>query len=209
MSEAEASASQSASGVFGFSGDPAEKSKCERLVSRAMTGDAKVRTLQQALNALGVATGGLVRCDHCPDNVEVAGGYVPSDRQIVLCQQWMAKAPAEVQNTLAHEMIHAYDDARAYLDWTDLKHQACTEIRAASLSGDCTWTREIDRGNVVFRLSGAGSKCVRRRAELSVAMNPACPSATAAREAVDSVFTHCFADRAPFSQNPINPILAE
>lgn len=202
-------AESGSSGIFGVDGDPGEHSKCQRLVDRAMTGDAKVKTLQQALNALGVATGGLVRCDHCPDGVEVAGGYVPADRQIVLCQQWMAKQPAEVQNTLAHEMIHAYDDARAYVDWTNLKHQACTEIRAASLSGDCTWTREVDRGNVVFRLSGAGSMCVKRRAELSVAMNPACTSSTAAREAVEAVFAHCFADRAPFSRNPINPILEQ
>ena len=131
--------------------------------------------------------------------------------------------------------------------------QACTEIRAASLSGDCTWNREaratpprraaplppaprratsmrcmrrhvmdavhavhgvhdmhgrraqINRGNVFLAVSGAGARCIRRRAELSVSMNPACPSASAAARAVEDAWGHCFKDRAPFPQALENP----
>jgi len=54
----------------------------------------------------------------------------------------------QVPNTVAHEMIHAYDDARARLDWTNLVHHACTEIRAANLSGDCSFWREVNRANI-------------------------------------------------------------
>ena len=180
------------SSTFGLQGDPEEKATCERLVGRAFQRDFKVQTLRDALAKLGVATGSeLVRCEQCPADAEVAGGFVPSQGQIVLCQQWVAKQPGEVENTLAHEMVHAYDDARAYLDWTNLTHQACTEIRAAHLSGDCTWGRELDRGNVTFRIAGAGASCVRRRAELSVSMNPACPSKEAARKAVEAAWGCC------------------
>ena len=41
--------------------------------------------------------------------------------------------------------------------------------------------------------------CVRRRAELSVAMNPHC-GPRKARAAVDKVFDRCFADTAPFDR---------
>merc|ERR1712113_1357667 len=105
---------------------------------------------------------------------------------------------SEVKNTLTHELIHAYDDARAHVDWLNLTHHACTETRAANLSGDCTFGREIDRGMVSpLRLAGAGARCVRRRAELSVSMNPAYPSSAIARAAVDSAWKICFNDSAP------------
>jgi inner membrane protease ATP23 len=39
--------------------------------------------------------------------------------------------------TLTHELVHAYDHCRAYVDWTNCVHHACSEVRAANLSGDC------------------------------------------------------------------------
>ena len=47
----------------------------------------------------------MVHCDHCPDGLAAAGGYVPSERRVVLCQQWATKMPTEVSNTLAHELV--------------------------------------------------------------------------------------------------------
>ena len=218
----------------------------------------------------------------------------------------LSHSPPPLTNSHPRLQVHAYDDARAYLDWSNLTHQAaapytapakatpchgscapphpaaatialhaaisiaisiaisrhlplsrlaqaCTEIRAASLSGDCTWNREaratpprraaplppaprratsmrcmrrhvmdavhavhgvhdmhgrraqINRGNVFLAVSGAGARCIRRRAELSVSMNPACPSASAAARAVEDAWGHCFKDRAPFPQALENP----
>ena len=55
------------------------------------------------------------------------------------------------------------------------------------------------RGNLgVFKQHQA---CVKRRAELSVAMNPLCAGA-AARRAVDRAFPTCFKDTAPFDDIP-------
>ena len=46
----------------------------------------------------------------------------------------------EMENLLAHELIHAYDDCtRRKMDWMDVRHHACSEVRAANLSGDCHW----------------------------------------------------------------------
>jgi Peptidase M76 family len=51
-------------------------------------------------------------------------------------------------------------------------------------------------------ITGQHQKCVRRRAELSVAMNPACRGPGAARSAVDACFDDCFRDTAPFDRIP-------
>ena len=34
-----------------------------------------------------------------------------------------------MNDTLTHELIHAYDYCRAHLDWNNLKHLACTEVK--------------------------------------------------------------------------------
>lgn len=183
-------------------GDPAERSHCEDLVTRAVSRCPKVRTLYKALQAMGVSTEGIVHCMHCPTS-DAAGGYMPDQRAVVLCQQWVSKQPSEVENTLSHELVHAYDDARAFIDWQDLTQHACTEIRAAHISGDCSFAKELDRGNITnpAQIAGAGDRCVRRRAELSVAMS--CGDANAAREAVNRAWSICRYDFAPFERGQV------
>lgn len=73
------------------------------------------------------------------------------------------------------------------------------QVRAATLSGDCDLVQELMRGN--FRLKGQFQNCVKRRAELSVKMNPCC-SDVAAKAAVEKVFDRCFRDTAPFDRLP-------
>ena len=73
-------------------------------------------------------------------------------------------------------------------------------MRAANLSGDCSWRMEVDRGN--FNFTGQQRACVRRRAELSVSMNPACQGIGVARAAIDGCFEACMADTAPFDRAP-------
>lgn len=72
------------------------------------------------------------------------------------------------------------------------------QVRSASLSGDCKYSNEMARGHWNFR--GQHQRCVRRRAELSVAMNPHCRYT--AKAAVDRAFERCFADTAPFDRIP-------
>ena len=54
------------------------------------------------------------------------------------------------ETVLTHELIHAFDHCRAEVDVTDLRHHACTEVRAASLSGDCLMRNEVKLGNFNF-----------------------------------------------------------
>ncbi|KAI9469868.1 MAG: peptidase M76 family-domain-containing protein [Benjaminiella poitrasii] len=134
------------------------------------------------------------QCQPC-DNTR-SGGFSPSVG-ILLCQNRLAsKSHAEV--TMVHEMIHMYDDRKFNVDWYNLKHQACSEIRASSLSGDCRWTREIQRGFYTF--TKQHQTCVKRRAILAVRQNPNCTSDEEAERAVLSVFESCFADTRPFDE---------
>ncbi len=73
-------------------------------------------------------------------------------------------------------------------------------MRAANLSGDCSFSQELLRGNL--GLVAQQQSCVRRRAELSVAMNPACSGIGAARAAVTACFDDCYRDTAPFDRAP-------
>lgn len=75
------------------------------------------------------------------------------------------------RNTVVHELIHAYDICRVKnFDGSNSKHMACTEIRAAALSGECAYLHEMYRGK--FQLANGHRECVKRRANLSLSMNP-------------------------------------
>ena len=120
--------------------------------------------------------------------------------QVVVCSNHVT-AQEEINHALTHELIHAYDHCRAAdLDWRNCEHHACSEVRAASLSGDCHFKQELFRGNLGIR--GQHQNCVRRRAELSVSMNPHCKLPGMAKHAVDKAFEQCFADTAPFDRIP-------
>ena len=151
----------------------AEYQACADAVERTLERCPKVAQLREALRRLGRDIP--VSCAPCPEpdkgKTPAAGGYMTDSSSIVMCQKWAAEMPSEVANTLVHELIHAYDDARAHIDWTNLVHHACTEIRAANLSGDCSFRRELNRSNISpLHISMAGQRCIRRRAQLSVVM---------------------------------------
>ncbi len=100
---------------------------------------------------------------------------------------------------LSHELIHAYDDCRADLRRDDVRHIACTEIRAANLSGDCDFWDELSRNPLSFEISGLQQKCVRKRTLQSMRNNKI--RGVDLEAVVDEVFPACYRDTAPFASN--------
>lgn len=101
---------------------------------------------------------------------------------------------------MAHELIHAFDVCRVEFDPQDCRQRACSEIRAANLSGDCKWSREAMRGHwQTFK--GQHRICVRRRAILSLTGCEACRDQDVER-VVDQVFESCISDTEPFIDTP-------
>ncbi|XP_024516909.1 mitochondrial inner membrane protease ATP23 isoform X1 [Selaginella moellendorffii] len=171
--------------------------RCEKLVANTLKRNPTVHFLREALDKAGCSTGSnFFKVEECEQ--KVAGGF-QSDKGVVICSNRVG-FQQEVDAILAHELIHAYDHCRARnLDWTNCEHHACSEIRAANLSGDCRFKQEFNRGN--FGIQKHQQVCVRRRANLSVAMNPHCSKAEAA-SAVDRVWNTCYRDTRPFERAP-------
>lgn len=116
--------------------------------------------------------------------------------EIVLLED-MLKERDDVERALRHELIHAFDDARGDIEPTNCYHQACSEVRAARLSGDCFVGEELKRGRVG---TVSGRDCVIRRATLAVENNPLCRGYGA--RAVEVVLPRCYRDFEPFVAPP-------
>jgi hypothetical protein len=68
----------------------------------------------------------------CPPGL--AGGFSPpqpgrppSEAGIVVCSNRIM-SKKHLENTMAHEMIHWWDNCRFQVDWNNLRHHACTEV---------------------------------------------------------------------------------
>lgn len=108
-----------------------------------------VKFLIDTMNKMGcpVDTSKFFACFECEGDIN--GGFQLDDKgqpSVVLCQNHLANQES-MDRTMAHELIHAFDQCRAKIDWKDCEHHACSEVRAAALSGDCDWKYEFGRGN--------------------------------------------------------------
>ncbi|KAF6000466.1 Has a dual role in the assembly of mitochondrial ATPase [Cyanidiococcus yangmingshanensis] len=192
-------------------GEQAALERCENFLQRAVRTNPTVQFMLRALREAGcpeakqdTATvlaapkqrlNSRIYCRHC--EAAVGGGF-QDDGTVILCANHI-RSQAMASTTLVHELIHAFDQCRAYVDWSNCVHHACSEIRAAALSGDCDWIREVARSH--FRIGGQFRRCIKRRAEMSVRMNRNC-SELEAREAVERAFETCYRDTAPFDTIP-------
>lgn len=172
--------------------------RCESMLQKGLQ-TQRVVELREAMDKAGCSVPDtFFQCKPCAPNESVIGGFmVESDPQIVVCEDNVEKfniAQSHVSRTMVHELIHAYDHCRAHVDWKDCLHIACSEVRAANLSGDCSYLNEARRRN--FAVKHQGAQCVRRRAELSLQAHPHC--ADIAKRAVEQVLDTCIKDTAPF-----------
>ena len=181
--------------------------RCVRLRDSALKSNVRVGFLIDAIRKLGCDPGPLddfVRCvSASKQSLEMSGGFAahgptaakPYSPRVLMVAEHVPDASV-FDRTLCHELVHAYDQCRASVDWGDRRHHACSEIRASSLSGECDLSQEINRGR--FGVTGHHAACARRRAALSLSLaGHAKPDA-----AVADVFADCYADTAPFARHP-------
>ncbi|KAF2864393.1 hypothetical protein K470DRAFT_254046 [Piedraia hortae CBS 480.64] len=175
--------------------------RCEKDKRWLFAYSPMIRFMKHNIDLLGPADGsasihpGNVRCRRC--ETHQSGGFDPN-YGILICANHLRNR-GHLEDTLAHEMVHAYDYLRFRLDTQDLRHAACMEIRASTLSGECRWTREFfTRGQ--WNITQQLQECVRRRAILSVAARPACKDTEQATRVVNEVWDSCFNDTRPFDE---------
>ncbi|XP_058481893.1 mitochondrial inner membrane protease ATP23 homolog [Solea solea] len=173
--------------------------KCRVMLQFAMETSPYAKLLLSAMKSSGckVLKDRHFSCEDCDGSV--SGGFDATSSQIVLCQNNIHQQ-SHMNRVVTHELIHAFDHCRAHVDWfNNLRHLACSEIRAANLSGDCSFSTEVARLN--FGLKKHHQECVRDRALRSI-LAVRKVNREEAEKIVDDVFDTCFNDHAPFGRIP-------
>ncbi|KAJ3033433.1 Mitochondrial inner membrane protease atp23, partial [Rhizophlyctis rosea] len=171
------------------------RAKCERWKEKLINNSPVVRFMMEELAKSGCPFDPKhFRCTPCA--MDKAGGFAP-DYGVILCSSsFLSKQ--HMEDTMVHELVHAYDHCTTKIDWGSCEHYACSEIRATSLSGDCKFTREVRRGTA--RFGGHHQTCVKRRTIFALKQLPQCQGEGVAEGAVRTVWDKCFADKAPFDE---------
>lgn len=137
-----------------------------------------------------------ISCEVCDKSV--SGGYDPETNQIVVCQN-VARNEGIVQGVLAHEMIHMFDYCRNNLDFKNIDHLACTEIRAANLT-HCSFMSAWHQGDAsLFNIKETHQNCVKTKAMQSV-LAVRKVTTQEAIDAVERVFPRCYNDMEPIGR---------
>lgn len=99
-----------------------------------------------------------IYCRRCKERQ--GGGFDP-DYGIMVCANEM-RDQSHLEDTMAHEMVHAYDHLRFKMNWDSLRHAACSEV-LFFLLGDCDYgltrdLRVLDPSKFVERRVSLGSR---------------------------------------------------
>ncbi|KAL7023796.1 hypothetical protein ACKWTF_012788 [Chironomus riparius] len=175
-----------------------DKFKCEQNVWKCINKSPMVKLMMGALKSSGCAIDirRHISCEAC--DYSVSGGYDPMLNQIVVCQN-VAKNEGLVQGVLTHEMIHMFDYCNNDLDFKNIDHLACTEIRAANLT-HCSFMSAMIQGDAsIFRIKKAHQNCVKTKALCSV-LAVRKVTAEEALAAIDRVFPKCYNDLEPIGR---------
>ncbi|KAE8615738.1 hypothetical protein XENTR_v10008600 [Xenopus tropicalis] len=173
--------------------------KCQVMLKIALDTSPYAKLLLDAMKHTGctVYKDRHFSCEECDGSV--SGGFDAATSEIVLCQNNIHQQ-SHMNRVVTHELIHAFDHCRAHVDWfNNVRHLACSEIRAANLSGDCTLANELTRFK--FGVKEHHKVCVRDRALRSI-LAVRNVSRETAEKAVDEVFDSCFNDHEPFGRIP-------
>jgi len=196
--------------IFWSAGPDYERKKCENRVWKVAKSSPMVKIMMSALESSGcpVDLSRHVACEVC--ETSVTGGYDAQNNQIVVCQN-MCKSDSLVNGVLTHEMIHMFDACRHDLDFKNIEHLACTEIRAANLT-HCSFITSVSHGaSYIGNIARSHEECVKVKASWSVvaAKNV---SIEEARKVVDQVYPQCSKDLEPIGRRirrgSIDPVLA-
>ncbi|EFA00208.1 Mitochondrial inner membrane protease ATP23 homolog-like Protein [Tribolium castaneum] len=172
-----------------------QKIKCERNVYKCIKQSPIIKLMMGALKSSGcpVDIRRHISCEECDPSV--SGGFDPVLNQVVVCQNG-AKKPAHVQGVLLHEMIHMFDYCRHDLNFRNLDHLACTEIRAANLA-HCSFMSAWVQGDAsLFNIKATHGDCVKSKA-LSSILATRNVSTEEAVDAIERVFPKCYRDLEP------------
>jgi len=158
----------------------------------------KVKVLVNALSAMNAPVD--LSCVRCPSDARHRAGYSPRHNRIWMCANRLW-TPFEFRRVLTHELVHAFDFARAKIEPTNCVHMACTEVRAWNLSGECDlWTKWFSfLGEDMINRK---QRCVREGALASLLDSDRVQDIHVARAAIEEAWHPCWKDHWPFTTKP-------
>ncbi|XP_065174760.1 mitochondrial inner membrane protease ATP23 homolog [Sycon ciliatum] len=179
--------------------DAKANEKCRKMLEKSAK-DPHIKFMFQAMNRSGCTLSPEhFVCQTCPPEAEMCGGFDGNKALIRLCSNRITEMPQRFFNiALSHELVHAYDHCRAEVNWSNVEHQACSEIRACMLSRECYYKYQKKRKEPYGQ--GDLESCIKPRTVKSLMYNGVTESE--AIRATHKVFAHCVDDTAPFDRVP-------
>lgn len=157
--------------------------------------DDKVKHILSSLRRKGCnITGDHFKCQPCSQPI---GGMFTPENGVILCANNMVNFGNQLilLHTLTHELIHAYDYFNANFDFNNINHVAYSELRAASLSGECFM--RLDENGISGLFDGF-ERCVKRRAKLALDTNPNFSNKIKNSKVVEELYDRAIYDTEPF-----------
>nr|XP_037281591.1 mitochondrial inner membrane protease ATP23 homolog [Rhipicephalus microplus] len=181
--------------LFGEGRENLDNIRCEKNVVDCVKDSPLVKLMISALKSAGCDID--IRRNICCEPCEglVTGGFDTEYNQVVVCQN-KARSRGTVQGVLAHELMHMFDYCRAHMDFKNMDHLACTEVRAANLF-HCSFMSAMSQGSASpFNIARSHAECVKQKAVSSIVVARGV-SQEEARSAVDRIFDKCYNDLEP------------
>ncbi|XP_030760884.1 mitochondrial inner membrane protease ATP23 homolog [Sitophilus oryzae] len=184
--------------ILGKGSENLEKIKCERGVYRCFKESPIVKLMLGALKSSGcpVDIRRHISCEEC--SLEVSGGFDPVLNQVVICHNNASKEGI-IQGVLLHEMVHMFDFCRNNLDFKNIDHLACTEIRAANLAHCSFMSAWVNGDTSIFNMKATHQNCVKNKALTSM-LAVRNITQNEAINAIERVFDRCYNDLEPLGR---------
>lgn len=114
--------------------DLARKIECEQYIVKSIESHPLIKTLVQALadHNCPIDLSRHFSCEYC-DNAMPTGMFDPATNQIVVCQNQISS----LDSSIITGLVQAFDYCRNRFDVHNLRHFACSQIRALNFT-DCS-----------------------------------------------------------------------
>ena len=161
-----------------------------------------IKLMLSSLKAQGCITDVFERhvsCDICKDSNEfpMQGGFDDQNNQGFICSNNIGSSMGQVHGTLLRNLIHMYDVCTRKVNFKDVNHLACMEIRKANIAG-CNLGIHMSRLNP-FYIKDQHRECVFKTATYT--LSEKIDDKDLAEKAVTNVFRKCYNDTEPIGRN--------
>ena len=128
--------------------DLARKIECEKYVIKSIESNPLIKTLVQALadHNCPIDLSRHFSCEYC-DSAMPTGMFDPTTNQIVVCQNQISY----FDSCIITGLIQAFDYCRNKVDIHDLRHFACSQIRALNFT-DCSLIKGTCKLNLISKI---------------------------------------------------------